>query len=116
MHMSMDQEGPERNHDSNANIDAKTAMGVVRGDRPATTLRSWKSGRIISATHMRNVHEREFGAGYFGAHNVERVLTDIDADYGNRSLLSQAWRAPCPGVPGQLIAGGAGARPDHPIS
>jgi hypothetical protein len=48
---------------------------------------------------------------------VERVLTDIDADYGNCSLC---WRrhgvllvlAP----PGPLIAGGAGARPDHPIS
>jgi hypothetical protein len=65
---------------------------------------------------MRNVYEREFDGGYFGAHNVERILTDIDADYGNRSLLSQAWRAPCPDVPGQLIAGGAGARPDHPIS
>jgi hypothetical protein len=64
---------------------------------------------------MRNVYEREFDGGYFGAHNVERILTDIDADYGNRSLLSQAWRAPCPDVPGQLIAGGAGARPDHPI-
>jgi hypothetical protein len=25
-------------------------------------------------------------------------------------------RAPCQGAPGQLIAGGAGARPDHPIN
>src|SRR5438045_414468 len=30
---------------------------------------------------------------------------------------SQAtWRAPCLGAPGQLIAGGAGARLDHPVS
>ena len=34
----------------------------------------------------------------------------------SQSVLSQAWRAPCLGAPGQLIAGGAGARPDHPIS
>src|SRR4029077_1110904 len=32
------------------------------------------------------------------------------------SVLSQPWRAPCLGGPGQLIAGGAGARPDHPIT
>src|SRR6476660_6883806 len=34
----------------------------------------------------------------------------------SHSVLSQPWRAPCLGAPGQLIAGGAGARPDHPIS
>jgi len=34
----------------------------------------------------------------------------------SQSVLSLAWRAPCLGAPGQLIAGGAGARPDHPIS
>jgi hypothetical protein len=51
------------------------------------------------------------------ADNVERVLTDIDARLRqSQSVLSQAWRAPCLGAPGQLIAGGAGARPDHPIS
>jgi hypothetical protein len=51
------------------------------------------------------------------ADNVERVLTDIDARLRqSQSVLSQAWRAPCLGAPGQLIAGEAGARPDHPIS
>src|SRR5262245_8599257 len=34
----------------------------------------------------------------------------------SHSVLSQPSRAPCLGAPGQLIAGGAGARPDHPIS
>ena len=34
----------------------------------------------------------------------------------SHSVLSQPWRAPCLGAPGQLIAGGAGARPDHPIT
>ena len=29
---------------------------------------------------------------------------------------AHAWRAPCLGAPDQLIAGGAGARPDRPIS
>jgi 2-polyprenyl-6-methoxyphenol hydroxylase-like FAD-dependent oxidoreductase len=34
-------------------------------------VRSWKSGRTVSATQMRNVYEREFGAGYFGAHRAD---------------------------------------------
>src|SRR5262249_4317228 len=29
--------------------------------------------------------------------------------------VSETWRAPCLGAPDQLIAGGAGARPDHSI-
>ena len=49
--------------------------------------------------------------------DVERVLTDISADYGNRALCCRShWRALGFGAPGQLIAGGAGARPDHPIT
>src|SRR4030095_13421024 len=51
------------------------------------------------------------------ADNVERVLTDIDADYGYRSLCCRKHGVLlCLGAPGQLIAGGAGARSDHPIS
>ncbi|SHH86910.1 FAD-dependent monooxygenase [Bradyrhizobium erythrophlei] len=34
-------------------------------------VRSWKSGRVISATQMKNVYEREFGSGYFGAHRAD---------------------------------------------
>ena len=34
----------------------------------------------------------------------------------SQSMLSQAWRAPRLGAPGEFIAGGAGARPDHPIT
>ena len=49
--------------------------------------------------------------------DVERVLTDINADYGNRTLCCRShWCAPCLGAPGQLIAGGAGAPSDHPIN
>ena len=55
------------------------------------------------------------GAAIIEADDVERVLTDINADYGNRSRRCRR-HAPRPGAPGQLIAGGAGARPDHPIS
>jgi hypothetical protein len=48
--------------------------------------------------------------------DVERVLTDINANYGNRTLCCRShWHTPCLGAPGQLIAGGAGARPDDPI-
>src|SRR5215472_19257002 len=51
------------------------------------------------------------------ANNMERVLPDIDADYGNSCLACLSH-----GVllficaPASLIADGAGARPDHPIS
>src|SRR5262245_52063294 len=58
------------------------------------------------------------------ANDVEEILTDINADHGD---LSRSWRsdqivcwtwacslkcAPSPA----LLAGGAGTRPDHPIS
>jgi hypothetical protein len=50
------------------------------------------------------------------AHDVERVLADIDADHGDRGCLGHGvllvFGAPCPAS----LAGGAGARPDHPIS
>src|SRR5215472_7991185 len=51
------------------------------------------------------------------ANNMERVLPDIDADYGNSCLACLSH-----GVllficaPASLVADGAGARPDHPIS
>jgi SAM-dependent methyltransferase len=51
------------------------------------------------------------------AHDVERVLADIDANHGDCCVVSGAWRAPCLRRPWPAsIAGGAGARPDHPIS
>ena len=57
------------------------------------------------------------GAARIVAHGVERVLADIDADHGDRSIgcLRHGVLLVC-GAPCQLIAGGAGARPDHPIS
>src|SRR5216684_2766607 len=51
-------------------------------------------------------------------HNVERVLADIDANHRDRSIeflrhgVLLALVAPMPA----LLAGGAGARPDHSIS
>jgi hypothetical protein len=51
-------------------------------------------------------------------HDVERVLADIDADHGNRSVeflrhgVLLALVAPMPA----LLPGGAGARPDHSIT
>jgi hypothetical protein len=48
--------------------------------------------------------------------DVERVLTDINADYGNRTLCCRSHGMLLVLAPGQLIAGGAGARPDHPIT
>src|SRR5229473_5065322 len=52
------------------------------------------------------------------AHDVERVLADIDANHGNRSVeflrhgVLLALVAPMPA----LLPGGAGARPDHSIT
>src|SRR6516165_7881216 len=53
------------------------------------------------------------------ADEVERVLADIDADYGDFAIeflghgMLLCLRCP---LPSNLCAGGAGARPDHPIS
>jgi hypothetical protein len=52
------------------------------------------------------------------AHDVKRVLANIDADDGDRGtqLLGHGV-LPSFGARGQHdLAGGAGARPDHPIS
>jgi hypothetical protein len=52
------------------------------------------------------------------ANDVEGVLADIDADHGDRSIgclrhgVLIVFGAPCPAS----LAGGAGARPDHPIA
>ena len=58
------------------------------------------------------------GAARIVAHDVERVLADIDADHGDcgigclrQGVLLVFWR-PLPA----WLAGGAGARPDHPIN
>ena len=58
------------------------------------------------------------GAARIVAHGVERVLADIDADHQrSRYWVSETWRAPCLWRPlPASLAGGAGARPDHPIS
>src|SRR5262249_36505094 len=49
--------------------------------------------------------------------DVERVLADIDADYGGGSRASVTWRAPCLRCPlPAFTAGRAGAPPDHSIS
>src|SRR6202022_1200115 len=58
------------------------------------------------------------GAARIVAHDVERVLADIDADHGDRGIgclrhgVLLVFGAPLPAS----LAGGAGARPDHPIS
>src|SRR5580704_11095154 len=58
------------------------------------------------------------GAARIVAHDVERVLADIDADHGDRGIgclrhgALLVFGAPCPAS----LAGGAGARPDHPIN
>ena len=63
--------------------------------------------RPLLAQHDRNA--------IIKANDMKRVLANIDADHGNRCcrrhgvlLISAA--------PGQLIASGAGARPDHPFA
>jgi hypothetical protein len=51
------------------------------------------------------------------ANNMERVLPDIDADYGNSCLTSLSHRVLlliC--APASLMGDGAEARADHPIS
>src|SRR5215471_12210279 len=51
-------------------------------------------------------------------HDVERVFADIDADHGDGAIgllrhgVLLVFAAPGP----ESITGGAGARPDHPIS
>ena len=58
------------------------------------------------------------GAARIVAHDVERVLADIDADHGDRGIgclrhgVLLVFGAPLPAS----LAGGAGTRPDHPIS
>jgi salicylate hydroxylase len=47
-------------------------------------VRNWKSGSLVSATPMRGVFRRQYGAGYFGAHR---------ADF--HSVLQQAVPANC---------------------
>src|ERR1700741_1505341 len=56
------------------------------------------------------------GAARIVTHDVERVLADIDADDGDRGIGGlETWRAPCLWRPlPASLAGGAGARPDHP--
>src|SRR5712692_843598 len=60
-------------------------------------------------------HDR---AALIETHNVERVLADIDANHRDRSIeflrhgVLLALVAPMPA----LLAGGAGARPDHSIT
>jgi hypothetical protein len=58
------------------------------------------------------------GAARIVAHDVERVFADIDADHGDRGIgclthgVLLVFGAPLPAS----LAGGAGARPDHPIT
>ena len=56
------------------------------------------------------------GTALIVAHDVERILADIDADHGDRCVeFLRHGVLLVLGAPGQLIAGGAGARPGHPI-
>lgn len=57
------------------------------------------------------------GAACIVAYDVEPILGDIDSDHGDRGIGCLAHGDLHVLVaPGQLIAGGAGARPDHLIS
>jgi hypothetical protein len=49
------------------------------------------------------------------AHDVERILPDVDADHGGCGIGDLTWRSLfcCPKP--ASITGGAGARPDHPV-
>jgi hypothetical protein len=74
-----------------------------------TVLRGGLAARPLLAKHN--------GAAIIEPDDVERVLTDINADYGSRSLCGRSHGVLLGlGTPGQLSAGGAGAQPDHPIS
>ena len=56
---------------------------------------------------------------FIKTNDMEPVLADIDADYGNRpaEIFSETWCAPRLWRPLLAsIAGGAGARPDHSIT
>jgi hypothetical protein len=63
---------------------------------------------LLPAARWRRVH---------CADDVEPILGDIDSDHGDRGIGCLAHGdLHVLGAPGQLIAGGAGARPDHLIS
>ena len=50
------------------------------------------------------------------AHDMERVLADIDTNHGDCSVLCLGYGMLLCDAPSQHpIAGGAGARPDHPL-
>ena len=72
-----------------------------------------KTSLYLATRPLLTQHDR---TAIIEAYDVERVLPNIDTNYGDRILCVRTLRAPCLGAPGQLIAGGAGARPDHPIS
>src|SRR6476469_335488 len=57
------------------------------------------------------------GTTLFVAHDVERILADIDTNHGNCSVhcLGHGVLLVLTPLPAS-IAGGAGARPDHPIN
>jgi hypothetical protein len=72
-----------------------------------------KSGLELAARPFLSKHNR---TTLILSHNVERVLANIDADHGDCATRFLR-RAPCLHCPEPAsITGGAGARPDLPIS
>src|SRR6185503_4576084 len=77
----------------------------------------WDIGKPCFHLAARPLLTQHNCAAIIEADDVERVLANIDADYRNRSPCCRRHGVLLvSGAPGQLIAGGAGARPDHSIS
>jgi hypothetical protein len=94
---------------------ATEVMGPHAGLHPDQTGRHIGEARFNLAT--RPLLSQHNGAPPILANDVERILPDIDADYGDRALQCLCHGVLLVfGVPASLIAGGAGARPDHPIN
>jgi hypothetical protein len=94
---------------------ATEVMGPDAGLYPDQT--GWHIGEAHFNLATRPPLPQHNGAALIQANDVKRILPDIDADYGDRSLLCLSHGVLLVfGDPPSLIAGGAGARPDHPIS
>jgi salicylate hydroxylase len=63
-------------------LDLEAAFMRISFEPNRHVVKSWQSGRIISATQMKNVYASQFGAGYFGAHRADlhKLLADAVPD------------------------------------
>jgi salicylate hydroxylase len=52
-------------------LDLEEKFAEISFEPNRHVVKSWNTGRIISATPMKGIYEKMFGAGYFGAHRAD---------------------------------------------